>query len=161
MGPRRKKKKKESFVIQRSALKSSLHLLRSRARGILISCLKSIIYKLPKLKPAGESTKASPKDYVYCRVPGLTHFSYPARDEEWHGELPVSQARPRRCHAGNKGSSPAGTGHSASHQTQGRRRRKRRSTGSKGLTLLSVVQGEVSEARSVLFISPVLASGFI
>lgn len=27
-------------------------------------------------------------------MPGLTHFSYPARDEEWHQELPVSQAGP-------------------------------------------------------------------
>lgn len=32
---------------------------------------------------------------------------------------------------------------------------------STGLTLLSVVHWEVSEARSVVFISPVLASGFI
>lgn len=32
---------------------------------------------------------------------------------------------------------------------------------SKGLTLLSVVHWEVSEARPVVFISPVLASGFI
>lgn len=76
----KKKKKKEFCNSAQRPLKSFLHLLRSRARGVLIFCLKSIIYKLPELRRAGESTKASPKDDAYCRVPGLTHFSYPARE---------------------------------------------------------------------------------
>lgn len=80
--------RKKSFVIQHSTLNSSLHLLRSCTGGFFfIFCLKSIVYKLPELKRAGESTKASPKEYIYYRVPGLTHFPYPARDEEWHQEL--------------------------------------------------------------------------
>lgn len=92
-------------------------------------------------------------------MPGLTHFSYPARDEEWHQELPVSQAGPRANAAAPAG--PAGAQRSASHPAQWRCWRKLSSATSKALTLLSVVHWEVSEARSVVFISPVLASGFI
>lgn len=60
----------------------------------------------------GESSKASPKEYVYNRVPGLTHFPYPARDEEWHQELQVSQPWPRlgARHSAYAAASPASLG---------------------------------------------------
>lgn len=88
--------------------------------------------------------------------------------QAWHifrilpGPRKGIRSRPwvRRARRGARAAG-ARSGLSASHRPQWRCWRELGSAMSKGLTLLSVVHWEVSEARPVVFISPVLASGFI
>lgn len=63
--------------------------------------------------------------------------------------------------AAESGSGAARAQRSASHRARWRCWGKFSSAASEGLALLSEVHWEVSEARSVVFISPVLVSGFI